>query len=152
MNLKLQKRLAAKLLKASKKRVKLDPSALHDVKEAITKRDVRELISDKLVKVVKKKGVSRARANKLQRQKAKGLRKGAGSRKGSFKTRLPKKEAWMNKVRIQREFLKTLKEKGVLETRNYRKLYNMVKGGFFRSKRHLKLYIEENELAKGGAE
>ena len=80
------KRLAAKIMKCSKKRVKLDTEKLPEIKEAITKHDVKLLLGKKTIKVKQKKGVSRARANKILSQKKKGNRKNAGSRKGSAKT------------------------------------------------------------------
>jgi len=69
MNLRLQKRLASRLLKSSKKRIRLDPARLIDISEAITKTDMRELISEGAVKAKQKKGVSRVRANKRKTQK-----------------------------------------------------------------------------------
>ena len=50
------------------------------------------------------------------------------------------------KIRTLRTFLKLLREKEVLNATNYRKLYQKSKGGYFRNKRHMKLYIEENKL------
>jgi len=52
----------------------------------------------------------------------------------------------MNKVRLQRKLLKEMKEKEIITSSVFRNLYLKSKGGFFRSKRHLKLYIEENKL------
>ena len=54
----------------------------------------------------------------------------------------------MIQVRNQREFIKELKEKELVEVGVYRNLYRKVKGGYFRSKRHIKLYLTENELFK----
>lgn len=147
MRLNNQKKLAAKVLKVSPKRVKLDPSRSEDLKEAITKSDLRGLIGDGAIVRVQKKGVSRARANKIKKQKAKGKRNGPGKRKGPATTHRPKKEAWMNKVRVQRAFLTELKEKGYLDSKTRTLLYRKVKGGFFRSKNHIKIYIEEHKLA-----
>ncbi|MCF7861120.1 50S ribosomal protein L19e [Candidatus Woesearchaeota archaeon] len=148
MKLKIQKRLAAQMLKRSQKKVKLDPTQLTEIKEAITKKDVKDLIDDKIIKGIPKRGVSRARARKNEEQKAKGRRKGIGSRKGKQTARTPKKAAWMAKVRSQRNFLKTLKEKEIVDNPTYRNLYTKVGGGFFRSQRHIKLYITEHKLTK----
>ena len=52
----------------------------------------------------------------------------------------------MKKIRLQRKFLKELYNKEYLNPQIYRKLYNKAKGGFFRSKRHIKLYIDDNDL------
>ena len=143
MKLDNQKRLAAHILKCSKKRIRFDESRLEEIKEAITKIDINGLIKDHAIRKLPKKGVSRVRARKKLVQRRKGKQKGPGSRKGSIKARLPKKKAWMYRVRAQREFLGVLKEKKILDNNLYRELYLKTKGGFFRSKRHIKLYLEE---------
>jgi len=146
MNLTVQKRLAAMVLKCSAKRVWIDPSLLADVKESITKADIRGLVMDGSIRLKPVVSISKGRQRAIKRQKSKGLRKGHGSNKGKRTARLPKKEAWMNKVRIQRKFLKELKAKEIVDVSTYRKLYLKSKGGFFRSKRHIKLYIGEHGL------
>ena len=146
MDLKLQKRLASDVLKCSEKRIVFDQDRLEDIKEAITKLDIRSLLSDGTIKAKPVKGVSKARARKITIQKRKGNKKGHGSRKGKKTARLPKKRAWIKKIRIQRVFLKELRDKNIVNKDNYHKLYLKSKGGFFRSKRHIKLYIEENRL------
>jgi len=138
-----QKRLAARILKCSKKRIKFDPDRLSDIKEAITKADIKGLIKDKAITKIHARGVSRGRARKRLVQKRKGKQKGEGSRKGSQSARLPSKKRWMNKIRAQRAFLKMLKEKKIIDDKLYRDLYLKSKGGFFRSRRHIKLYLEE---------
>jgi len=54
----------------------------------------------------------------------------------------------MNKVRGQREFLKELKDKKLVSIANFHLLYQKVKGGFFRNKRHIKLYLNEYKLTE----
>jgi len=148
MKLKTQKRLATSLLKCSKKRVVFDNERLDEIKESITKKDIDNLIKDKAIKKKQAKGVSRARANKIKRQKSKGRRKGPGSKKGTHGARLPKKQAWMKKVRVQRKFIKELKDKKIITSKSYRMLYSKISGGFFRSRKHIKLYIKEHEMAR----
>lgn len=148
MRLSLQKKLAAKAFKVSPKRVKLDPKRGEDIKEGITKSDMRGLFSDGAISVLQKKGVSRARANKILKQKAKGRRKGVGSRKGKKTAISPKKDTWMNKIRSQRKLLRSFKEGGLVDTKTFRDLYNKAKGGFFRSRKHIKLYVQEHRLFK----
>jgi large subunit ribosomal protein L19e len=144
--MKIQKRLASQVLDVSQKRVKFDVQRLADIKEAITKTDIRQLVSEKAITKVQEKGVSRGRARKIKTQKAKGLRKGAGSRQGKATARLPRKESWMNKIRSQRKFLIELREKELVTLGTYRIIYLKCKGGFFRSTRHIKLYLEEHKL------
>ncbi|MFP4402912.1 MAG: 50S ribosomal protein L19e [Candidatus Woesearchaeota archaeon] len=145
-NLDFQKRIASSVLKCSKKRVVFDVDELESIKEAITRSDIKSLISEAVVVKKQKKGVSRVRANFIKRQKAKGQRKGHGSRKGKATARTPKKETWMAKIRLQRKFIKSLKDLQLIDNLVYRQLYLKCKGGFFRSKRHIKLYLNEHNL------
>ncbi len=142
----IQKRLSSQILKASQKRIKFDNERLADIKEAITKVDVRQLINEGAISRIQKKGVSRSRSRTIQKQKSKGRRKGAGSRKGRETSRLPSKKLWMNTIRSQREFIKELKNKNTISNQTYRELYRKSKGGFFRSIRHIKIYLEDNKL------
>ncbi|MBT4605095.1 50S ribosomal protein L19e [archaeon] len=141
-----RKRLAARILKISPKKVVFDESALSEIKEAITRSDLRGLIAIGKISVRKTSAHSRAGARKNQAQKRKGRQKGRGSKKGSSTSIVSRKETWMRKIRTLRKFLKLLREKEVLNATNYRKLYQKSKGGYFRNKRHMKLYIEENKL------
>ncbi len=148
MQLNVQKRLAAQVLGCSVKRVKLDSERLADIKEAITKIDIKSLIKDKAISKLPAKSVSRGRARAAQKQRRSGRRRGHGSRKGSQKSREKGKLGWVNKVRAQRKMLRAMKENGIITPKVYRDLYNKSKGGFFRSRNHLKLYIEERHLTK----
>lgn len=135
-------------MKCSPKKVVFDQAKLEEIKEAITKADIRALIKDGFISRKRDTGVSRFRARRLARQKTKGRRKGVGTRKGKAKARTPKKNEWMNRVRLQRKLLKSLKKSNKLTNENYRMLYLKVKGGFFRSKRHLQMYLSEHKLVK----
>lgn len=147
MQLKPQKRMAAELTKRSRKKIVFDPENLEDIKGAITKFDINSLIKRGVIKVLPKKGISRGRARKKAEQKRKGRQKGHGSRKGKKTARFPKKRRWISRVRIQRRVLRNLRDKKKIERKTYRDLYLKVKGGFFRSKRHLYLYINERDLS-----
>lgn len=138
------KRLASAVFGCGVNKVKIVDSA--KASQAMTKDDVRALIHQGAVVRKPARGTSRVRARKIAVQKKKGLRKGSGSRHGTKKTRTPKKQKWMKKVRALRRKLLTFKEK--IGSKNYRKLYNMIKGGYFRDKRHLELYMEEKGILK----
>ena len=150
MQLTVQRRLASQMLNVGPKRVRFDPALINDIKEAITKADVRGLISHGAITRIPTKGVSKGRTRHNKAQKRKGLRKGPGSRKGGLHARMPQKESWMNKIRIQRRFLQELKDKKIVDVPTFRNLYYKSKGGYFRSKRHIKLYLEEHNLGTGG--
>ncbi len=148
MELRIQKRLAAQILKCSPGRVWFNSNNLDEIKESITKLDIKSLIRQDIIKRKPAVGVSKVRARKIKLKRRKGRQQGQGSRKGKRTARLPKKKKWMNKIRVQRKFLKHLKEKGALGKGTYQDLYMKSKGGFFRSKRHLKIYIDEHGLSK----
>lgn len=146
MDLKTQKKLAAEVLKCSTTKVVFDPDRLEEIKESITKVDIRNLIKDKAIMKKIENGPSKVRARENAIQKSKGRRRGQGSRKGKYTARLQPKADWMNRIRKIKTLIKTLREKGKLESRQYRVLYNKAKGGAFRSERHAKMYI--NEMVK----
>ena len=148
MTLRLQKRIAAQLLKCGVNRVKFDPTRLDEIKEAITKVDVGSLISSDAIIRAPMIGTARSKARITLIQKRKKRQKGFGSKKGRQTSRDPKKRKWINAIRIQRSFLKELKENSIVDNNTYQTLYLKAKGGFFRSKRHIKLYLEEHGLAK----
>lgn len=148
MKLKTQKRIASTVLKVGKKRVWFDKNRLEEIKEAITKLDIRGLIGDKAIQAKPKKSISRIRARKRLIQKRKGRRSGPGSREGKHGGRLNKKTKWINTIRSQRTVLKEMKEKDMLTTKDYRILYAKAKGGFFRSKRHIRVYTKEHGMIK----
>ena len=135
----IQRRLAADLLKCGIGRIWMDPEASEKIKKAITRNDVRGLIKDDLIKKLPvKKKKSTAKKSKQR----------TGSRKGSKGARRGKKERWLKAVRPQRRLLKELKDGGELRPGAYRKMYMRIKGGSFRSKAHLQLYLKEKKLLK----
>ena len=75
----------------------------------------------------------------------------ARSRKGRKFSRVDEKTRWIQSIRLQRAFLQLLKEKELLSNLNFRKLYMMSKGGYFRNKRHIKLYLSEHHLIENKA-
>lgn len=137
--LDFQKKIAAKILKVGKTKVWLDPEHLKDIKNAITRADIRKLIL---------KGWIKALPGKIKRKKGKRKRKGPGRRKGGKYAKISRKRIWMNKVRTQRKFLRELKKKEKISISDYRKLYKLVKGGVFRSRAHLSLYLKQKGIIK----
>ena len=146
MKLAVQKRLAADILKCSSKRIRLSPDRLSEMKEAITKADIRGLISDGLIIKIPKKGVSRVRAKHRANQRRKGLQRGPGKKKGKATSIISRKTSWMAKIRAQRIFISLLRENKLVDAEGYKNLYRKAKGGFFRNKRHIKVYMEEHKL------
>lgn len=143
-----QKRLAADILDCGENRVWIDQDFIDEVADAVTREDVRRLISQGYIEKKQKKGTSRGRARKQTTQKEKGRRKGDGSRTGAQGARQSKKEAWIQTIRPLRKELKRLRDEEIIDRSIYRHLYDEAKGGAFRSVRHLRNHIKENGYAE----
>jgi len=150
MSLKAQKRMAAEILKCGENRVYFDPYLIEDIQMAITREDIRSLIKDGVIQKKYKKGISKHRKNILHQRKKKGRARGFGKRKGTKYARAPKKKAWMKKIRPQRRELKKLRDRKLITTASYRKLYKNAKGGMFNSVAQMHRYIKEKELMRRG--
>ena len=148
MDVKFQRRLAAEILKCGEERVWMDPNALEEIKEAVTRDDIRMLIKRGLIKKKQKKGTSRVRANYLKMQKEKGRRKGHGSRKGRKYARYPRKERWIKTIRPIRATLRDLRDSGMIDRRTYRKFYRWAKGGVYKSRNHLLMHLKTEGYLK----
>ncbi len=146
MNTHYQKRLAAEILKCGISRIRIVPSK--EVSDALTKEDIRLLIQKGVIIKIVKRGASRSNARKTIIQKKKGRRKGGGSKKGTRKSRSPPKSKWMITVRSLRALLKDLKENGKIDNITYKSTYRKIKGGFFRNKNHMMLYLKNEDLIK----
>jgi large subunit ribosomal protein L19e len=131
LGIKTVKRLAADILKVGESRIWIDPEGIEEVEDAVTRADIRRLI---------KSGVIRERpASTPSRGRMRSGRSGPGSRKGAKGARMT--VTWVEKVRAQRRLLRQLRDKGVVSRRLYRRLYMMVKGGAFASRRMLLNYV-----------
>lgn len=150
MNLSSKKRIIASVIGSGVNRVWINPDRLSDVKQAVTKDDIRALINEGAIMLKPIRGVSKVRYRKRLIQKRKGRMKGAGSRKGKRTARLSRKREWIAKVRVQRRLIGGFKKNGLISGIVYNDLRKRIKGGFFRSARHIKLYLSEHGLIKYG--
>ena len=146
--LTMQKRLAADILKVGKSRVWISPDKEHqkEVQAAITRIDIKRLIKKGIIKPVPSK-VRKPRTKAEQKKRRK-----TGRRKGSKYARLPKKRRWINTVRPLRAMLKELRTDGQIDNATYRKVYLLIKGGQFRSRSHMRLYMEQHGMLKRKSE
>ncbi len=142
VNVSYQRRMAAEILKCGTHRVWIDPDQLDEVSEAVTRGDVRRLICYRVIQVRQKKGVSRGRARKVLAQKAKGRRKGPGSRQGHKNARTPRKRRWIRTIRPIREELRELRTDGKLDATTYRIYYKKARGNMYRSRADLLMRLE----------
>jgi large subunit ribosomal protein L19e len=144
MPLKQQRVIAAQLMKCGTSRVRF--ASEDGVAEALTREDIRELIRKGVIYKVQKRGTSRGRARETLRQKKKGRRRGPGSVKGKWGSMNPSKERWISTIRPLRRMLAELRDSKQLTRNDYRRLYGMAKGGMFRSRKHMMLHIQDEEL------
>ncbi len=148
MNVRSQRKLAARLLNVGENRIWIDPNRLDDVAIAIRRDDIRRLIHEGAIKRLPIQGISRARAKERHEKQKRGLRVGPGSRKGTRTSRLSGKERWMLKIRAIRRHLKTLRARRIIRPRDYRRLYLLAKGGMFPSIRRIDHYIQEHKMKR----
>jgi large subunit ribosomal protein L19e len=142
MDLNQVKKLAAKVSGVGETKIRIRDR--EKAAQAMTRDDVRALIKQGKIEALPKVGVSKFRARKIKAQKKKGRQRGHGTRRGAKKARTPRKQIWMTKVRALRRKLVSIRPE--LKEGAYRTLYNMIKGGYFRDKGHLMLYVKEREM------
>ena len=150
MSLKAQKRMAAEILKCGENRVYFDPYLIDEIKMAITREDIRNLVKEGIILKKYKKGSSKYRKIVRHERKKKGRARGLGKRKGTIHARNPKKRAWIKKIRPIRKELKKLRDRKLISVASYRKLYKNAKGGMFGSVAQLNRHIKEKELIRRG--
>jgi large subunit ribosomal protein L19e len=139
-NLKFQRRIAAKILKVGENRIWLDLTKREEIEKAVTRADIKKLIEKKIIKAL---------PEKLKKPRERKKRKSApGSKKGGKYSTIEKKRKWILTIRPLRKMLKELRDSGQIDRKTYRKLYLLVKGGMFRSRAHLKTYLEQKGILK----
>merc|ERR1712179_412371 len=108
--LRLQKRLAATVLKCGKNKVWLDPNETNEIANANSRQNIRKLIKDGLIirKPVAVHSRARVRENAIARRK--GRHTGRVKRKGTANARMPVKILWIRRMRVLRRLLKRYRE------------------------------------------
>jgi len=148
LSLRSQRRMAAEILGVGEDRVWIDPERIEEVEAAITREDIKRLIHEGVIRKLKDRGVSRARARIAHEKKKKGKRRGMGSRSGAAGARVSHQKEWVEKIRALRRRLRELKDKRVISVRTYRQLYLKAKAGVFKSIADLHRYIEAHGLRR----
>ena len=150
MNLKNQRRMAAEVLKCGLNRVWIDPNDTESLEDAITRADIRIAIHNGTIRRLPIHGQSRQRTRHHRAQRAKGRRRGPGSRKGGTNARNPRKGRWIRTIRPLRAYLKQLRDEEKIDARTYRAYYRRAKGGMFKGRAHLEQHLRAAGLLKGG--
>ncbi len=136
MNLSKKKNLAARTLKVGKEKIVFVKSRLDEIKEAITKQDIRDLAKDKAIILKNKKG---------RKKKIKKKRKSVGNiRKKVKKT----KKDYVTLTRKLREYVKELKNRGRVSKEEIKEIRKKIRNKGFKSKANLRDYIKELEKGR----
>ena len=142
VNLKSKKRLVSRITGVGIKRIHFDSEHLDDITDAITRDDIRSLMTANTIKIKSLKGASRGRAKTKKAQKSKRGTK-QGSKKGTRGARVGKKEVYVKRVRSLRHILKVAKDRKDITNKEFWSLYKKVGGNTVRNKAHLLTMIKE---------
>ena len=137
-----QKRLAASILGCGVNRIWFDPERATDVEGAISRDDLRSLITEGVIRARPKAGISRGRTRDRNAKRSYGHRKGPGKRRGGAGARRPRKTQWIQRIRALRRTMRALRDEGKIDPHLYRILYRKAAGGQFRNVAHLKSQVE----------
>ena len=142
VNLKAKKRLASRVIGVGVHRIRFDTDHLDDVADAITRENIRSLVTANTITVKSFTGTSKGRAHKKKAQRKK---RGTtqGSKRGRKGARVGKKEVYVAKVRSLRRLLKIAKDRKDLTNPEFWALYKRVGGNTVRNKAHLRALMEE---------
>jgi len=130
MNLAKKKLLATKALKVGKDRIIFVQSRLNEIKEAITKQDIRDLQRDGAIIIKEIKG----RKKIVKKSKRTGV--------GKVRKKVNKrKKEYVIMTRKLRKYVAEMKNQGNLSLEQRKNIRKKIKNRIFKSKSHLKDYI-----------
>jgi large subunit ribosomal protein L19e len=137
MKLDNKKRLASKALKIGKARIVLVESRLDEIKEAITKQDIKDLVKSGAIRIKPKKGRRKVEKRKTKRHE------------GKIKMKVSnRKQEYVKITRKLRAYAKELKNKGKLGPEEFKDIRKKISAKIFKSKSQLKDYLKESEAIK----
>jgi large subunit ribosomal protein L19e len=134
MNLSKKKELAAKSLGVGKNRVCFSEKGISEIKEAITKQDIKSLYQEGIITVKPVKG-----RKKVLRRKT---RRGPGKIKKKVNKR---KQEYIRITRKLRAYISDLREKNKIGRELYSDLRKKIRTRSFKSKANLRDYLENLE-------
>lgn len=131
MNLKTKKELASRTLGVGKGRIRFVESRIPEIKEAITKQDIRDLVQDKAILIKEITG------KKKVRKKA---RRSPGNIRKKIKQR---KRLYMVLTRKLRKYLAEMKKQGNITQDELKKMRKKIKNKEFANLKAIKQHIKE---------
>ena len=142
VNLHSKKQLVSRIVGVGVHRVRFDSDHLDDIADAITRDDIRSLITANTITIKSFTGTSRGRAKTKKAQKSK---RGAtqGSKKGRKGARVGEKTVYVNKVRALRYILRIAKDRKEITNDVFKAVYKKINGNTIRNKAHLRTVIAE---------
>ena len=129
MNLRKKKAMASRLLGIGKERIMFIPSRANEIKEAITKQDIRDLVIDKAIIIRDVKG--RKTVRKKRSRSVGNVRKKVNKRKQNY----------VKLTRKLRGYICELSKQGILSKEEVTEIRKKIRNSEFKSKSHLKEYI-----------
>jgi len=129
-NLDNKKILASKVFRVGKNKIYFDEAHISDIKEAITKQDIRDLFAQGIIQIKEAKG----RKAHVKRT----TKRGPGKIKRTIKI---KKSGYVIITRKLRGYIGELRKQGKLTREKYYEIRKKIKARAFKDKAHLKDYI-----------
>ncbi len=130
MNLRKKKSLISRTLGIGKNRISFVKSRMDEIKEIITKEDVRQLKGDGAIRIKEVKGVKRNVIKKRKRSPG-NVRKNINVRKKNY-------VIMTRKLRTHARFVK---ENGNITREEEKDIRKKIRNKYFKSKAHLKDYV-----------
>ena len=132
MNLGKKKALARRTLKVGKERIVFLDLGLEEIKESITRQDIRDRYAEGLIIIQEIKG----------RTKITKRTKTPGKIKKNVSTR---KQDYVKMTRKLRKYVAAIKERGDVSRDNYLDIRKKIRNRIFKSQAQLKVYISKLE-------
>ncbi len=144
MSLRFARRAASEMLERGVSAIRFKPSAKSDIEKAITRDDIRKLITDGSIYPLPEKHNISANSKIMRKKREEGRRRGLGRRKGTLKARTGSR--WEKKVRSQRIMLRKLREMQKLDNKSFHRFYKLIKGNAFADKASLLLHLRDEGI------